>query len=180
VVGEFNYYFVCKSGAKDNMCWTMISSKNWTQVHADPIADGQRWYCKVCGARYMTRFGVLIEIVQPHAVSYMLADYPPDTIGDVRAMAMEREHDRASTPAELFAAVPNLVPASELHLELIGSGIYSITSQAELLACGTFKWAQMFTLKPTKKEQRAINKAAWYPEKAAIADVPLDSPEEEC
>jgi hypothetical protein len=180
VVGAFNYYFICKAGPKDNICWTMINSKNWTQMHEDPIANGQRWYCKVCRAKYMTKFGVLIEVVQPHAVSYMLADFPPNTLGDVRAMAMEREHEGAKSPAELFAAVPNLVPASKLHLQEIDSGIYSITSQAELLACGTFQWAQMFTLQPTKKEQKAINNALWYPQKPAIVEAAEVSPDEEC
>jgi hypothetical protein len=184
VVRKFNYYFVCKAGGANNVCWTMINSKNWTQLHEDPIADGQRWYCKICGAKYKTSFGVLIEIVQQHAVSYMMADYPPDSIGDVRAAAMEREHANANTPAELFAAVPNLVPESKLHLQPIDQGVYSITSHAELLACGTFKWAQMFNLKPTKAEQRAINNAAWYPQKApriaTITEGPCGTPDEEC
>jgi hypothetical protein len=184
VVGEFNYYFVCKAGGVNNICWTMINSKNWTQFFEDPIADGQRWYCKVCLARYKTSFGVLIEIVQKHAVNYMMADYPPDSIGDVRAAAMEREHENANTPAELFAAVPNLVPAGKLLLRQIDKGVYSITSPGELLSCGTFKWAQMFNLKPTKAEQRAINNAAWYPQQvpriATITEVACGTPEEEC
>jgi hypothetical protein len=166
VVGEFNYYFVCKAGGVNNICWTMINSKNWTQFFEDPIADKQRWYCKVCRARYKTGFGVLIEIVQKDTVKYMMADYPPDSIGDVRAAAMEREHSNASTPAELFAAVPNLVPAGKLLLRLVEEGVYGITSPDELLSCGTFKWAQMFNLKPTKAQQRAINNAAWYPQQA--------------
>ena len=164
VAGEFNYYFVCMAGGPANTCWTMISSKNWIQYHVDPIANGQRWYCKVCGARYMRSFGVLIEIVQPqHAARYMMAEYPPSSIGDVRAMALEREHDSATTPAALFAAVPNVVPASKFHLQLIDPGIYSIISQDELLACGFFNWAQMFNLKPTKAEQKNHQQSCLIP-----------------
>jgi hypothetical protein len=178
VVVAFNFYFICKSGAKDNVCWTMSSSNGWTQDLANPFSDGQRWHCKVCGARYMTKFGVIIEVVQPHGASYMLADFPPSTLDDVSAMAMVREVVGGNTPAELFAAARHLVPASKLHLEEVGPGIYSITSQAELLACGTFQWEGMFTLRPTKKEQKAINNALWDLQKVAIAEVAEDNPDE--
>jgi hypothetical protein len=182
VVGAFNYYFVCKAGGI-NPCWTMINSKNWTQYHADPIANKQRWYCKVCGARYKTRYGVLIEIVQKDTAKYMMAGFPPDSIGDVRAAAMERKHSEACTPAELFAAVPNLVPRSKLLLQVVEEGVYSITTPEALLSCGAFKWEQMFNLKPTKAEQKAINNALWnVPQPSRIATIAeaADVSEEEC
>jgi hypothetical protein len=142
--GEFNYYFVCL--AKDT-CWTMINSKKWIRHLYDPIANGECWYCNVCGTRYMKRFGVLVEYIRPHhAPRYMMAEYPPSSIRDVRATALEGEYENATTPAALFAAVPNLIPASNVHLRMIEPGIYSVIAKEKLLDRGLFSWERLFNL----------------------------------
>jgi hypothetical protein len=186
IAGAFNYYFVCRAGGSQYPCWTMINSKFWTTLHPDPIADKQRWYCKVCRAKYKTRFGVLIELVQDGSAKYIMAEFPPDSMVDARGMAIEEKYKHVKSPADLLAAVPNLIPRYELVLDKRGDGIYKITAPDVLLACGTFKWDQMFNLKPTKAELKAIkakNNIEWnqlQSQKIATIVEVADAEEQEC
>ena len=59
----------------------------------DECATGQRWYCKICSARYKTKFGMLIEIRNYQHVYFALTKCPNMDIEDVRAMHLEATHD---------------------------------------------------------------------------------------
>ena len=50
---EFNVFFICKGNQGEGWgtCNTLIQSKAWETLHADPMAAKQRWYCRKCGAR---------------------------------------------------------------------------------------------------------------------------------
>ena len=58
-----NMYYKCHaSKAPDNPCGCsgLIRADRWTQLAQGK--KGQRWYCH-CGARYVTSFGVCIEMI---------------------------------------------------------------------------------------------------------------------
>ena len=84
---QFNVYYICRSdqGAGWPNCNTLIESKQWDRLHEDPNATGQRWYCCNCGAKYRTKFGVLIEWKINGIAHYLLAELPPPTSGTSKA-----------------------------------------------------------------------------------------------
>ena len=60
-------------------CGTMVISDMWDRRHEDPLAVNQRWYCKICTAKYKTTLGVICEMVhpRPQIAAYVLAEHPP-------------------------------------------------------------------------------------------------------
>ena len=110
--GAFNVYYICKAGGTDYPCNTLILSDDWDRLHAEPDAVKQRWYCPVCHTRYKTKFGVLTEILDVPKASayYALAEFPPDGLKDVKMMAIEEKFKHCSTPQELLASLPKIVP----------------------------------------------------------------------
>ena len=73
----FRAYYICLAGPSEHPCGTAIRSDLWDRFHEDALASGQRWYCKVCTARYKVKWGVLCEIVHPDRCLYTLAEFPP-------------------------------------------------------------------------------------------------------
>ena len=65
--GSFNQklrvYYVCRAGAAEWPCDTLILSKEWHRMHKDPMASKQRWYCEECDAKYKTKYGVVCELL---------------------------------------------------------------------------------------------------------------------
>ena len=115
---QFNVFYICQcnQGAGWGNCNTLIQSKLWGRLHDDPMATGQRWYCRNCGGRYFTKFGVLIEWKLQGVAHYLLGELPPDHLWDVKGMIIEaRFGDNCGSPEELFKLIPDLVPASETY-----------------------------------------------------------------
>ena len=104
----FRVYYVCLVGGNEWPCGTLILSDNWDRFHTDPLANKQRWYCNVCGAKYMTRFGVLCEMShkKSNIVGYCLAGHPPFEFKDVKTMAIQERVKDMKTPQELYKALP--------------------------------------------------------------------------
>ena len=98
----------------------------WGRMLEDPqIAAGQRWYCPLCAARYRTRHGVLVDIVikgQRQQALYAKADFPPDDIKDLKAMAVEHKLRHATRPQELLASCPTIYPSDRGHITRGQSG----------------------------------------------------------
>ena len=108
--GEFNVYYVCMAGGSANLCCTLIESMAWDRFKDQLEATGQRWYCKVCGAKYMTRFGVLCEIVTGGKALYCRAELPPHDMQDAKCMMIEQRFHAAQTPQELLDSLPKVSP----------------------------------------------------------------------
>ena len=72
-IGAVRSWYVCCSGGASNQCNTLILSKDWGRMKQDPLATGQRWYCKVCFARYAHKFGQVVEVSYKDQVFYFWA-----------------------------------------------------------------------------------------------------------
>ena len=57
----------------------------------EKVAIGPRWYCKICSARYKTKFGMLIEVHHDSKAYFALT--PPIDIDDIQAMHLKTVHD---------------------------------------------------------------------------------------
>ena len=115
----FRSFYVCDAKVGTEHCGTMTLSSQWTRRHEDPLAQKQRWYCPACGARYKTTSGVLVELVHGGATHHVRADFPPESIQEVKWASVQRSHDHATTPETLLAAIPDAAPASGVVLQKI-------------------------------------------------------------
>ena len=107
----FRTYYVCMAGGNMNRCGTAILSAKWRRLKEDKTATGQRYYCMVCGSRYKTSNGVLIEMKINKKCFYTLADIPHTGIEDLRSMIIEsRFGKKARTPEELLEFAGNPIP----------------------------------------------------------------------
>ena len=82
----------------------------WDRFKEDPAATGQRWYCKMCHAKYKTKYGVLVEMINGSQACYCLGELPPFDIQDAKMMAIEQHFSQYNSPAELLAALPTIHP----------------------------------------------------------------------
>ena len=71
----------------------------------EPLAPKQGWYCTVCGARYKTTNGVLVEFREGETLSYARADFPPDCMQQVKWTSIQREY-KSTDPEELLQMIP--------------------------------------------------------------------------
>eukprot|EP00969_Alexandrium_andersonii_P121186 5357750-Alexandrium_andersonii.AAC.1 len=63
----------------------MTLSAKWRRLHADPLANKQRWYCNICGQGYKTTYGVICEFARgPNQdVLWCRATVPEDAFRDI-------------------------------------------------------------------------------------------------
>ena len=124
----------------------MTLSSQWKRRHEDTLAQKQRWYCPACEARYKTSSGVLVELIRGGKAHYVQADFPPESIQEVKWSSVQRAHDDARTPAELLAAIPEAAPAEGVVLQkmrgLPGSWLYNDKVLAEI---PRLNWARLLS-----------------------------------
>ena len=119
-------FHVCTSGGDDkrNRCYTLIEGKSWTQLFEEAWATGQRWYCKVCNARYRPGMGMLVELrASDGDIFWIPATYPRE-VKDCKWMRVEEDMGPVATPAELFARIQAIKP-------YLGDGMLRPATQSE-------------------------------------------------
>ena len=77
-------------------CCTVIVNSLWDRLHDNPLATGQRYYCRQCGTRYLQKYGVMLEMLMKGQSMYARADFPPDSWQDVKALAVEERYAKGS------------------------------------------------------------------------------------
>ena len=168
VIGSFMSWFICRAGG-DSPCGTLIPSRKWSTFQQDLLASKQRWYCVSCGARYKTKFGMLVQLqlvgegMTPGEKYFALADVPDDVM-DIKAIDLEsRLGDLAQTPEEMMSMIPEVAPspcellrpirAEELSLGWRGftnmdvrdhTGIFKIVGLQQLAAFPRWEWNQIY------------------------------------
>ena len=86
---------------------TAILAKHWDAMLNRPLAVRQRWYCKICIARYKTRFSALIELIGKGIAHYCYAELPPLHMYDAKGMMVERMHLGIQTFENHYEAAPS-------------------------------------------------------------------------
>ena len=105
--GCLRAWYVCMAGMPK--CGTVMPSKGWTRRYANIGASKQRWYCVCCGARYKTKFGMLVEIHSGGASTFFIAEVSNKDAEDVRAMRLEQELN-PKNHKDLWDMIPNFQP----------------------------------------------------------------------
>ncbi|MFM7988700.1 MAG: hypothetical protein ACKPKO_56245, partial [Candidatus Fonsibacter sp.] len=91
LIGGFSSFYICEwtpNADTEDGCHTLILLKEWNSKHADPLATKQKWYCNICGTKYKTKHGMLIEIreVSTSDVFHALADCTDADDKDLKAL----------------------------------------------------------------------------------------------
>jgi hypothetical protein len=117
LLGGFSSFYICRAGGTASPCLTLILNKDWLRKHADPLATKQKWRCTCCGANYMTKFGMVVEIRWVGGgASLSLADCTDDDDKDMHNMIVEDRYADAKTPEELYDMIPTVVPQESAFL----------------------------------------------------------------
>jgi hypothetical protein len=162
---RFSKYFVCRSGGSGEKCNTLTPNKDWKMMHADPLAEKQRWYCLTCGCRYKTTFGVVCELKLANAPKpvYCFAEFPEQAMLDAKfSMVEEGFANRGIQPAqELFDAIPKLKPLNDSQILVANlPGRFKFVG-VKIEDLPVLEWFQLFNLcgvplpvKPKKNRKR--------------------------
>eukprot|EP00974_Lingulodinium_polyedra_P107882 10443332-Lingulodinium_polyedra.AAC.1 len=69
-------------------CRTAVASSIWDRLHEDPLAVGQRRYCRRCPTRYKMSFGVAAELIFKGGKCdmglYARMQFPPQDMQDLK------------------------------------------------------------------------------------------------
>ena len=119
------------------------------------MAGKQRWYCGKCGARYMTKFGLLLEVRLQGMAYYLLAQLPPQHMGDLKnAIIQMRYSENCKTALDPYNCIPDLQPSSVklsepldfgwAHKGVPLKGHFRILDMPHLLALPRFDWNVLY------------------------------------
>ena len=173
--GAFDFWFICKGkNSWRELCWTVISAGNWNRKYEDPLATGQVWYCPICGCKYSTSWGTLVEWRIGGTAYICLATYPPLSIENLKAgMAMTGfqapEWIMPSSPEELLDKIPMATPTSTAMVPVPGyKGCVKFDVET-LTTAPLMEWKQHFEM------GRQAATGEWKPERG-VAQVPAKLP----
>ena len=165
----FRTFYICLSGGAEP-CGHAILSDMWDSFHKGPLANGQRWYCKMCTARYRQKWGVLCEVKLRGSLYYCMADVPDCGIEDAKRMIIDRN---ASSPEALLEMLPKVdsFPAGVVFMEQVlrpGREGYYKFNAALFRSIGRFDWAQLYNLsRPVRargsRRRRRSGRLLWGP-----------------
>ncbi len=146
-IHEFRVYYKCIAGGADYPCDTVIEASSWDRFKEARESSGQRWYCKCCHAKYKTKYGVLVEMINGSQACYCRGELPPFDIQDAKFMAIEQHFSQYTTPAELLAALPTIHPLARGDFLRQTSYDGHYTFNAEMMAgLETMNWSQLYNM----------------------------------
>jgi hypothetical protein len=152
LIGGFSACYICRAGAQDSKCNTLILSKEWAGRHHDILASEQKWKCKCCGAKYMTKFGMVVEIrLVSGGFHLCLADCCDADDKDLHALILQEKFEQAQTPEELYDLIPTVLPQETAFLkkavrsdfwngEATDFGVYKLMNFNILLSLPKWNW----------------------------------------
>lgn len=111
----FRYDYICRANlpTQGGKCESATAWCAWLRRHEDPVAAQQRWYCKLCGARYSTTFGVLVEFRMGRQARFVRAVFSPSWAQDLLARLP------FATPAKAPFIFP-VDPGNEKYVDVYG------------------------------------------------------------
>lgn len=117
---SFRIFYVCNGKNVPGGCATVQTSASWRRKFTNPLQAKQAWYCNVCGCRYKTSMGVMLEMRRGDMSYYMKAEFPPQDIQDLKGMVVEENvpgAKNAASPDELIKLLPDFHPVSIQHFQ---------------------------------------------------------------
>ena len=101
--GGFSSFYICRAGAVDSQCNSLILNKDWMRMREDIWAPKQKWKCRCCGTRYLTKFGMVVEIGWVAGGSALsLAPCTDEDDKDLHALILQDRFRDVNTAQELY------------------------------------------------------------------------------
>jgi hypothetical protein len=146
LLGGFSSFFICRAGGEGYECNTLILNKDWMRKHEDPLATKQKWKCRCCGAKYFTKFGMVVEIRWVGGgASLSLAPCTDDDDKDLHALILQDRFPDVKTAEELYDLIPTVVPQESAFLrkaipsDFWGGSAYQDSGVYKLMHYGVLK-----------------------------------------
>jgi hypothetical protein len=107
-------WYVCMSDGNGlwEPCGTIMPAKHWHRRFEDVGCSKQRWYCVCCGKRYLTKYGMLVEIhiTSPEPTSvFMRSEITNQDVDDVRGLYLEDKLE-PKDHKDLWEKIPDFIP----------------------------------------------------------------------
>jgi hypothetical protein len=146
--GHLRYWFVCMAGGSEHPCMTAIPHKFFQRKFEDPGASKKRYKCNFCDANYRTRWGVFVEVTIDGKIYCLRSTVPDDDTLDNKAMDLERKLQDASTPQELYAAIPMIAPTETQYVRCLDEkkGQYQLTSKDFYMGLPERQWSMVLKM----------------------------------
>ena len=140
-------FYVCarKVNATET-CSTLTTSSAWHRKHQDPLESKQKWYCPVCGAKYKTNSGTMVQMALDGESLFVRAEIPTEAFKQIKAASVQRTHPQATTPEDLLRAIPEAaVRATDWLRPVEGKrGVYTYLEEA-FNDVPLLKWEQLLS-----------------------------------
>jgi hypothetical protein len=146
--GHMCYWFVCMAGGKEHTCMTAILSKLWDRKFPEPDAVKNKWRCTYCNSNYKATWGVFVELRIEDKIYCLRASVPDDDTLDIKAMDLERQFKEASTPQEIYDAIPMIAPTETQYVQCLDEtkGQYKIINKALFMELPEWDWKQVLQM----------------------------------
>jgi hypothetical protein len=152
LLGGYSVFHICRAGSADWKCNTLMLSKAWVPKHGS-AGRGLKWKCMCCGARYNTKFGMVVEVRLVHgSASLSVIPDAHDDRFDFRARFFGGL--LAQTPEELYDLIPTILPQERTCLRKAVaadffpgqdecSGVYKLNNEEVLLSLPMWTWVHV-------------------------------------
>ena len=149
LLGGYSVFYICRAGSADLKCNTLMLREAWQPRHGSRL----RWKCMCCGARYNSKFGMVVEVRLVHgSASLSVIPDSNDDSFDFRARFFGGL--LAQTPEELYDLIPTILPQERTCLRKAVaadfwpgqdkcSGVYKLNNEEVLLSLPTWTWVHV-------------------------------------
>ena len=148
LLGGYSVFYICRAGSADLKCNTLMLSKAWQPRHGS-----LRWKCMCCGARYNSKFGMVVEVRLVHG-SASLSVIPDSNDDSFEFRARFFGGLPALTPEELYDLIPTILPQERTCLRKAVaadlwpgqdkcSGVYKLNNEEVLLSLPMWTWVHV-------------------------------------
>jgi hypothetical protein len=152
LLGGYSVFHICRAGSADWKCNMLMLSKAWQPGHGS-AGRGLRWKCMCCGARYNSKFGMVVEVRLVHG-SASLSVTPSSNSDSFDFRARFFGGLLARTPEELYDLIPTILPQERTCLRKAVaadfwpgqdtcSGVYKLIKEEILELLPMWKWADV-------------------------------------
>ena len=149
LLGGYSVFYICRAGSADLKCNTLMLREAWQPRHGSRL----RWKCMCCGARYNSKFGMVVEVRLVHGSASLsvIPDYNDD-IFYKRARFFGGL--LAQTPEELYDLIPTILPQERTCLRKAVaadfwpgqdtcSGVYKLNNEEVFLSLPIWTWVHV-------------------------------------
>jgi hypothetical protein len=158
LIGGFSAFHICRAGPTDEKCNALSLSDMMERRHEDILASKQSFKCRCCGAKYRTKFGMLVEIRMVSGGTMLaLADCCDPDDKDLHALIFRERCGQAHTPEELYDLIPPVLAQGNAFLrKAVRSdfwngtpadfGVYKLMNNNNLEGMQKWDWKDSFNM----------------------------------